>query len=213
MAEQVIPANMTAAIHSASATEFVDQSQSTNLVSDDERHWILLAKQGDLAAFDWLIGRYRQRAVRLAAHVLRRPADADDVVQESFLRAFSQIRTFRSDCSFYTWFYRIVVRLCLNRMRSPEWRHRRDVEETTGYDQVSRTPGPTETRALVEMLLDQLSPPLRATLVLREVTGLEYEEIAQTLGIPIGTVRSRLNAARSQFRVLWLQIQEETSNV
>jgi RNA polymerase sigma-70 factor (ECF subfamily) len=75
------------------------------------------------------------------------------------------------------------------------------------------TPGPTETRTLVETLLDQLSPTLRATLVLREVTGLEYEEIAQTLDIPVGTVRSRLNTARHQFRILWLAVQEETRNV
>jgi RNA polymerase sigma-70 factor (ECF subfamily) len=160
------------------------------------------------------MARYRDKALRLAAHVLRRPAEAEDVVQEAFLRAFSQIRTFRSDCSFYTWFYRIVVRLCLNRMRTPDWRHRSEVSLDLSVNSAAHnTPGPSETRALVETLLDQLSPTLRATLVLREVTGLEYEEIAQTLAIPVGTVRSRLSAARHQFRVLWLAVQEETRNV
>ncbi len=210
MAEQIAIAKLPSMAHLENA-EALDASDQP---VDIERHWLQCARNGDIAAFDWLMARYRDKALRLAAHVLRRPADAEDVVQEAFLRALSQIRYFRSDCAFYTWFYRIVVRLCLNRMRSPDWRRRSELnlDVSTGSAQNS-VPGPSETRALVETLLDQLSPTLRVTLLLREVTGLEYEEIAQTLEIPVGTVRSRLNAARQHFRLLWLAVQEETANV
>lgn len=208
MASEITLTTLQAAV-CESATAPLPSTQVTAI----ESHWIRRAQQGDLAAFDWIISQYRERAVRLAAHVLRRPSEAEDIVQEAFLRAFAQIGTFRSDCSFYTWFYKIVVRLCLNRMRTPEWRNRsRCDQELDERRDRAHTPGPTETRAVVEMLLDQLSPPLRATLVLREVTGLDYEEIAVALSIPVGTVRSRLNAARYHFRLLWLQIQEETRN-
>lgn len=210
MAEQIAFTNL----QSVAPAENIQIQHVPDQPVDIELHWIGRARDGEVAAFDWLMARYRDKALRLAAHVLRRPAEAEDVVQEAFLRAFSQIRTFRSDCSFYTWFYRIVVRLCLNRMRTPEWRYRSDLSLDLSENSAAHTSqGPSETRALVETLLDQLSPVLRATLVLREVTGLEYEEIAQTLGIPIGTVRSRLNAARCQFRLLWLAVQEETCNV
>src|SRR5262245_40647301 len=92
-----------------------------NAVDPVEMAWLEKAKRGDSAACDWLMTRYRERVIRLAAHVLRRPAEAEDLAQEAFLRAFSQITDFRGDCAFYTWLYRIVVRLCLNRMRTPFW--------------------------------------------------------------------------------------------
>lgn len=179
----------------------------------EERERIERAQSGDLRAFDWLINRYRDRALRLAAHVLRRPAEAEDVVQEAFLRAYGQLSSFRSDCSFYTWLYRIVVHVCLNRMRARDWRGESPVDLELHPGEATSAASQTETKALVEMLLDELSPPLRAALVLREMIGLEYDEIAETLSIPVGTVRSRLSAARYRFRMLWERVQEETSNV
>ena len=74
----------------------------------------------------------------------------------------------------------------------------------------THTDGETDTRLLVAALLDQLTPPMRAALALRELEGLEYDEIAQTLNIPVGTVRSRLSTARAQFRILWIAAQEDT---
>jgi RNA polymerase sigma-70 factor, ECF subfamily len=182
---------------------------------EEEHSWVVRAREGDVAAFEWLMDRYRDRAIRLASHVLRRPNEAEDLVQEAFLRVFCQLPEFRGDASFYTWLYKIVVRLCLNRMRSPGWRY-----SEPGLD-VDFVPVPStasesersETRLLVEVLLDRLSPPLRAALVLRELEGLEYEEIALALGVPVGTVRSRLNAARAQFRAQWLRAMEEVRNV
>ena len=141
-------------------------------------------------------------------------AEAEDVVQESFLRAFAQIRSFRADSAFYSWLYRIVVRLCLNRMRTREWQSE-SLSLSNGWEEESAIlqGSPSETRLLIESLLDGLSPPLRAALILREMEGLEYAEIAETLQIPLGTVRSRLNAARAQFQALWLKAQEESNHV
>jgi RNA polymerase sigma-70 factor (ECF subfamily) len=179
---------------------------------DEEVDWIARARQGDVAAFDWLATRYRARAVRLAAHVLRRPSEAEDVAQEAFLRAFTQIRSFRGDAAFYTWLARIVIRLCLNRMRHPGWYRERAPRDEIDYGETpqQQTAEQIDTRLLIDALLDRLSPPLRIALVLREVEGLDYQEIADTLQIPVGTVRSRLNAARTQFRTLWQSVLEET---
>jgi RNA polymerase sigma-70 factor, ECF subfamily len=171
------------------------------------------ARAGDELAYRWLLARYRQRAVRLAAHVLRRPGEAEDVAQEAFIRAFSRLRDFRGEGCFFSWLARIVVRLCLDRRRCARW-HTELSSDTcpAGKWFVSGAEtGEVDLRLVVERLLDSLSPPMRAALVLRELEGLEYEEIAQALRIPVGTVRSRLNAARAQFRRRWEEaLQEET---
>ena len=177
--------------------------------SRDEREeaaWVARARAGDEAAFRWLLGRYRARAVRLAAHVLRREAEAEDVAQEAFVRAFRRLPDFRGEGRFSAWLLGIVVRLCLDRRRAARWTR----EVPAGDAPIPAAPAPDlDTRLLVGALLDRLSPPMRAALILREMEGLEYGEIAQALGIPVGTVRSRLHAARAQFRALWDAAQED----
>lgn len=178
--------------------------------SRDEREealWLARARAGDEAAYRWLLGRYRTRVVRLAAHVLRQEGEAEDVAQEAFLRAFRRLPSFQGNGPFSSWLFQIAVRLCLDRRRSARWG--REVPAETAPEFIS-PPNSIDTHLLVEALLDQLSPPIRAALVLREIEGLEYDEIAQTLGVPVGTVRSRLNAARTQFRALWTAAQEDT---
>jgi RNA polymerase sigma-70 factor (ECF subfamily) len=176
----------------------------------EEEAWVSRARGGDHEAFGWLLSRYRNRAVRLAAHVLRCPGDAEDVAQEAFVLAFRNIRSYRGQGRFYTWLYAIVVRVCLERKRSARWRSEAPMDALP--DAPAARTG-TDERLLVEALLDRMTPPMRAALVLRELEGMEYEEIAQTLRIPVGTVRSRLNAARGQFRTLWQAILEETNHV
>src|SRR5947207_14279826 len=87
----------------------------------EEALWIRRAKEADESAFRWLMDRYRRRAVRLAAHVLRRPDEAEDVAQEAFIRAFKHLHRFRGEGGFYSWLYRIVIRICLDRKRSCSW--------------------------------------------------------------------------------------------
>ena len=175
----------------------------------EEAGWIARAKTGDEAAFRWLLGQYRSRVVRLAAHVLRRGDEAEDVAQEAFVRAFQRLPEFRGTGPFASWLFSITVRLCLDRRRTAFWS--REAPDTAASP-ASTSPSP-DSRLLVDTLLDRLSPPMRAALVLREIEGLDYGEIAQALSIPVGTVRSRLHAARAQFRDLWTAIDEENSHV
>lgn len=170
----------------------------------EEAAWVARARAGDEAAFRWLLERYRMRVVRLAAHVLGRDADAEDAAQEAFLRAFRRLSSYNGSGRFSAWLFQIVVRLCLDQRRTARWQ--REVSADAALPRAaasSDSSEDTDSRLLVEALLHQLSPPLRAALVLRELEGLDYDEIAQALGIPVGTVRSRLNAARAQFRALW----------
>jgi len=175
----------------------------------EEARWVARAQAGDAAGQRWLLERYRTRMVRLAAHVLRGEADAEDVAQEAFVQAFRHLGALRGDgAAFAPWLRRIVVRRCLDHLRRPA--HLREVpaDETRDWTE-SGSAARTDTRLLVEALLDKLTPPLRAALVLRECEGMDYEEIADVLRVPVGTVRSRLHAARAQFRTLWLAAEGE----
>ena len=147
---------------------------------------------------------------RTALRVVGDRGRAEDVAQEAFVRAFRNLKSFRGESRFYTWLYHIVVRVCLDRRKLARWRFEAPAESLDVA--VEQTPAADE-RMVVEMLLDRLSPPIRAALVLRELEGLEYEEIAQVLEIPIGTVRSRLSAARKQFRAMWVTARRETDDV
>ena len=106
---------------------------------------------------------------------------------------------------FAAWLFQIVVRLCLDRKRTARWK--REVPADTVPPAVHHDSH--DTRLLIAALLDHLTPPMRAALVLREVEGLEYDEIAAALSIPVGTVRSRLSTARAQFRSLWTAAQND----
>ena len=175
-------------------------------IDREEAGLVARARTGDEAAIRWLLTRYRERAVRLASAVLRRSSEAEDVVQEAFIRAFQRIKGLRNDSGFGRWLFRIVVRLCVDRTRSARWSAESGDADLSTACGSSDSP---EAVAVVDALLVSLSPPLRAALVLREIEGLDYEEIAVVLSIPVGTVRSRLSAARQQFRRLWLEVDEE----
>jgi RNA polymerase sigma-70 factor (ECF subfamily) len=178
----------------------------------EERAWLDRCALGDERAIRWVLNRYRDRVVRLAAHVLHSSREAEDVAQEAFVKAFRQIDQFRGESGFYAWLYRIVINLCLDRMRRKCSSSEMPLE-TQALPSVAATGPDMEKRIVVEQILNSLTPPMRAALVLREVEGLEYSEIALVLNIPVGTVRSRLNTAREQFRKRWLAIQEEANHV
>ncbi len=193
--------------------EPIEKPAQAHQADREEIQWIVRAKTGDEAAFRWLLERYRPNVLRLAVHVLRRESEAEDAAQEAFIRAFRHIRAFRADSRFSTWLYRIVVRACLDRRRLAHWHgESASLEEDCAVRASDAPAGEIETRLLVDQLMQQLSPPIRAALVLREIEGLDYEEIAQALDIPVGTVRSRLSAARAQFRELWESALQENDN-
>lgn len=175
----------------------------------EESGWLARAATGEEPAFRWLLNRHRTAVVRLAAHILGRPDEAEDVAQETFIRAFRGLRSFRGDSPFSTWLLHIAVRVCSERRRRKWW----DAE--TPLDEARPDPSgadATDTRLLVASLLDRLSPCSRAVLVLREMDGLEYEEIAQVMNVPVGTVRSRLHVARERFRQMWTEATREAEH-
>lgn len=169
-----------------------------------ELFWLQRCKDGDEAALGVLVARHRTRLIRVASNILRDTYEAEDVAQESFLKAFRELPNLRDDRAFAGYLYRICVRLCMDRLRV----RKPGVAEFDGS--VPHEGGAVENRLLIEKLLAQLSPDLRLTLVLREIEQLSYEEVASAMQVPVGTVRSRLHAAREKFRDLWLNATKET---
>jgi RNA polymerase sigma-70 factor, ECF subfamily len=164
-----------------------------------ERQWVARCRQGDETALGFLIARHRNRLIRTATNLLRDRHEAEDVAQEAFLKGFREISKLRDDRAFSGYLYRICVRLCMDRLRLKR-------AELTEFDSVQPHAGGTvENRVVIEKLLAQLPAELRTTLVLREMEQLSYEEVAEVMHVPIGTVRSRLHTARERFRKLWIE--------
>lgn len=167
--------------------------------AQEELQWVIRCRQGDEVALGLLISRHRNRLIRTATNLLRDRFEAEDVAQESFLKAFRELHRLREDRAFAGFLYRICVRLCMDRLRLKR-------PEVAQFDRVEpHQGGNVENRVLIERLLTQLSPELRTTLVLREMEQLSYEEVAEVMRVPVGTVRSRLHTARERFRNLWLE--------
>jgi RNA polymerase sigma-70 factor (ECF subfamily) len=172
--------------------------QSRNEQALEELQWVQRCRHGDEAAMGALISKHRTRLVRVAANVLRDSYEAEDVTQEAFLKAFREIHKLRDDCAFSGYIYRICIRLCMDRLRSRK-------AEAMVVDKPEPSRGAQiETKVVIEDLLEELTPELRLTLVLREMEQLSYEEVADMMRVPVGTVRSRLHTARERFRNLWI---------
>lgn len=169
----------------------------------EELTWVARIRFGDESAMDLVVTKHRQRLIRVAANVLRDRHEAEDIAQEAFLKAFREINKLRDDRAFSGYLYRICVRLCMDRLRS-----RKPTSEIIEQGDGS-TGNAVETQILVERLLSKLSPDLRMTLVLREMEQLSYDEVAEVMNVPVGTVRSRLHAARERFRNIWLEATAE----
>lgn len=163
--------------------------------------------QGDRAAFHEIVDRHARDLLRTARGLCRSSADAEDLVQETLIETFKGIRSFDGRASLRTWMSRILVRRA-SRLWRRSTRRRCDVPldkamESPGTDDALTAPG-TATRIEHEIdlaaVLDRLAPEHRQVLVLREIQGLSYGEIATALGVPQGTIESRLHRARSALR-------------
>jgi RNA polymerase sigma-70 factor, ECF subfamily len=166
-------------------------------------------QRGDKGAFDALVLKYQHKLVKLVMRYVRNPAEAEDIAQEAFIKAYRALPQFRGDSAFYTWLYRIAINTAKNavvsRDRSPiEYDlDRNNTDES--YDMQGRMKDPEtpeglvltdEIRSTVNAAIDSLPEDLRTAIVLRELEGLSYEEIAATMDCPVGTVRSRIFRAR-----------------
>jgi RNA polymerase sigma-70 factor, ECF subfamily len=166
----------------------------------EERRWVAGARAGDEEAIRRLLARYRPPLVRLLTGVLADAAAAEDVTQESLLHALRHLHQLRDDGSFYPWLRRQALRAALRlRNRRRELPEEAPEAAAVGADVAAEV----EHRLAVQRALAKLSPDHRAVLVLREMEQLDYAEIAEALGVPVGTVRSRLFAARERFRAIW----------
>lgn len=176
--------------------------------SSDEAERVRRIVQGSAEAFRALVAEYYALAYSLAYRVLGDAADAEEVVQDAFVRVHGAMASFRGEASLKTWILRIVQRLSLNRRRDrarTAW-HRLGLARSCDVDQVppvpSTEPDPEarlisrQTREQVMAVVNGLSTPLRDVVVLSSLGELTYEEIARVLGVPVGTVSSRLHAAR-----------------
>lgn len=177
-------------------------------LSESERELVRRARDGDTAAFGKLVERYMRRAYYIALGMSGSHEDALDLSQEAFVRAFRARGTLDPDRPFYAWLYQIVRRLCFNNTRDRRTRTERTREAgpwLVGRSEArhaglnpARALERTEARELVRRGIEALPERLREVLVLKEFEGLRYREIADLVGIPIGTVMSRLYTARKR---------------
>ena len=167
----------------------------------DAAEFVSRLRAGDRRAFEELVRIQQHRVYGLALRMLGNPAEAQDVAQEAFLRAHRGLAEFRGEARLSTWLYAIVSHLCLSRLASSERRLTRDGEETLSRIADAR-PGPDqaleqgELEEALHRAIGELPEERRIVVVLRDVEGLAYEEIAEVLDLPLGTVRSRLHRAR-----------------
>jgi len=165
-------------------------------------------QRGDRSAFDVLVLRYQQKVLTLIRRYVRDAMEAEDIAQEAFIKAYRALASFRGDSAFYTWLYRIAINTAKNYLVSNKRRpidYDLDLQDPEQYALQARlTDGETpehlvltdEIRETVNGAIAELPEDLRTAIVLREIDGLSYEEIAASMDCPVGTVRSRIFRAR-----------------
>ncbi len=165
-------------------------------------------QKGDKAAFDLLVLKYQHKIVNLVMRYVRDPELALDITQEAFIKAYRALPRFRGDSAFYTWMYRIAVNTAKNHLAAQRRRPmdvELDLQDPEQYDlhaKLKETDTPegvtlsNELKETVERAIAALPEDLRTAIILRELEGMSYEEIAQTMECPVGTVRSRIFRAR-----------------
>ena len=173
-----------------------------------DRELVERARAGDKRAFDLLVLKYQQKVANLVARYIRDPSETQDVTQEVFIKAYRALKNFRGESAFYTWIYRIAINTAKNFLVAQARRppgNDVDAETAEQLDVGSRlkeyaTPESLvltdEIAATVKLALDGLPEDLRIAITLRELEGMSYEEIAEAMSCPIGTVRSRIFRAR-----------------
>jgi RNA polymerase sigma-70 factor (ECF subfamily) len=182
-----------------------------------DQAWVALAQRGDADAFGELVARYRGRMYQVAYGMVSHHETAMDLTQEAFLRAYQNLGAFRGEAKFSTWLRKIVTNVCLDHLRKSEHRTvfapyddtRAEGDDDPDDIRLTGTLEPPDSRVERKELgrailsaLQGLTPEQRAAIVLREVEGMSYEEIAKSMECAVGTVMSRLHYARKRLRSL-----------
>jgi RNA polymerase sigma-70 factor (ECF subfamily) len=180
-------------------------------MSERDADWQLVERvqKGDKRAFDLLVAKYQRKLFRLLSRLIRDPAEIEDVAQEAFIKAYRALPGFRGESAFYTWLYRIAINTAKNHLvaqgRRVPTRTDTEIEDAENFeDGDSLRTEDTPDRMLlskqvaeaVNRAIERLPEELRTAIVLREIEGLSYDEIAVSMNCPIGTVRSRIFRAR-----------------
>lgn len=173
----------------------------------DDQQLIARIKDGDSRPFDTLVKRYQDRINNLCRYMLENQQDAEDAAQDTFLKAYRNLKAYRPSASFYTWLYRIAVNTCLDHKRKISLRSlwfQSDEDHAGSFP--SNTPSPEaaysdkQSMQSLRSALNKLSKKLRVVIILKELDRLSYEEIAEILEVSVGTVKSRISRAREELQ-------------
>jgi len=187
----------------------------------DDHTLIQLVLEGNTSAFDVIVRRYNTKVYSLAYRLLNSVEDAEDVAQDTFSQAFKGLGSFRGTSKFYTWLFRITYNLAISqrRKRKPALSLNSQTDSQGEITLPSDDASPMknmedeEGKTLMDKALGLLSLDHRAGLVLKEIEGFSYEEIALSLGVPVGTVRSRLHRARLELRAILEKLDKERDDL
>ena len=188
----------------------------------DDLELVARSQAGDTSAFNELVTRYRNRAYSMIYNMVRNEQDAWDLAQDGFLKAWKSIGKFRGQSSFYTWLYRIIMNVTIDALRRKQIEGGTEFDDQIGLHNIA--PGAAtapkcelepaerisdkEIRQRIDEAIAKLSPEHRAVIVMREIDGLEYSEIAEQMSCSLGTVMSRLFYARKKLQILLKDVYE-----
>lgn len=184
----------------------------SQVVKDDEPQLVLAARAGNIEAFETLVERYERKIFRLTQNITQNREDAEDAMQESFLKAFEHLNEFQGNSRFYTWLVRIAVNQALMKLRKRRPNEvSLDQDLDTGEDTIPREvedwgPSPEdryeqrELSGILSEVISELTPPFRIVFQLRDIEELSTEETAEALGLSVSAVKSRLLRARLKLR-------------
>ena len=173
-----------------------------------DKELVSRVQQGDKAAYDHLVRKYQHKIIQLVNRYVKDPSEAQDVTQEAFIKAYRALGNFRGDSAFYTWLYRIAINTAKNYLVSRSRRYSEyevDVQDAEQYENTPQLKGQDTPEQLllndeiveaIKTAIEKLPEDMRIAIMLREFEGMSYEEIAQTMSCPVGTVRSRIFRAR-----------------
>ena len=191
-------------------------------VEVDDIELVKRCQRGDDGAFDELVTKYRTRVFAMIYHLVHNEQDAWDLAQDGFLKAWKSMDRFRFQSSFYTWLYRIMTNVAIDSLRKKQIQGGQEFDDSIALQDVEPTndlaprPDPLplvkmerqEVRQRIDAAINKLSPEHRAVILLKEMEGLQYHEIADTVGCSLGTVMSRLFYARRKLQTLLKDVYE-----